>query len=296
VAGALGLALVVLTVVFLLFSVLPSDPIRNALGVNASEDAVASLRRELGYDRPLPERYARFIADTARLDFGRSIDTRQAVRPMVTEAMGRTMLIGALALGVAILVSLTLTVVAFLAGRPVERGVVVVCRALTSVPSLIVAIFAGLAVYSLCGGFTGAGVRSSVGIVAALAVYPACSLAEIGVTEASRVRDASFAVAARSLGADEPIVLARCVLPVVLTSWLGQLSNLAATIVVSSTVFEVVFSQPGVGSLMARAVRQNDLPVMQAVALVSVLAFLMVDALFDRVLLPRVAVHVRSTA
>lgn len=296
VASALGLVLFVVTAIFVLFSVLPSDPIRNALGVNASEDAIASLRRELGYDRPLPERYAQFIADTVRFNLGRSVHTRQPVRPMVMDAMGITVRNGAAALSVSVLLSLSLTAVAFLTGRKVERGIVLACRVFTSVPSMIVAIVVGVTVYWLLGGLGDGGLRASIGIVAALAAYPTCSLAEIGVSEASRVRHAGFVTAARSFGMNEPSVFVRCVLPVILTSWMGQVSNLAATIIVSSTVFEVVFSLPGLGSLLARAVTQNDLPVMQAVAIVTVLAFLFVDILFDRVLLPRVAVNVRGTA
>jgi len=294
-ASALGLVLVVLTTVFLVFSVLPSDPIRNALGVNASEVAIAALRTELGYDRPLPERYARFIASAVQLDFGRSVHTRQPVRPMVIEAMGITARNGAIALGASVLVSFSLTAVAFLTNRRVERGIVFLCRVLTSVPSLIVAIVVGMMAYSLLGSFAEGGARATLGIIAAIAVYPICSLAEIGVSEAARVRHAGFVAASRCFGMSESSIFVRCVLPVVLTSWMGQLSNLAASIIVSSTVFEVVFSLPGLGNLLARAVVKNDLPVMQGIAVAIVLIFLGVDAIFDRVLLPRVAVNLKGT-
>jgi len=293
-ACVLGLILFVLTTVFLVFSVLPSDPIRNALGVNASEEAIASLRTELGYGRPLPERYVRFIASAVQLDFGRSVHTRQPVRPVVIEALGITARNGAIALGTSVLVSLSLTAVAFLTNRKVERGIVLLCRAFTSVPSLIVAIVVGMMAYSLLGSFAEGGARATLGIIAAIAVYPICSLAEIGVSEAARVRHAGFVAASRSFGMSEPSIFVRCVLPVVLTSWMGQVSNLAASIIVSSTIFEVVFSLPGLGNLLVRAVVQNDLPVMQGIAVVIVLTFLGIDAVFDRLLLPRVAVNLKG--
>lgn len=295
-ARVLGLIMFVLTTVFLVFSVLPSDPIRNALGVNASEEAVASLRRELGYDRPLAERYARYVAGAVQLDFGRSVQTRQPVRPMVVEALAVTARNGALALGISAAVSLALTAITFLTNRRMERGVVLVCRVLTSVPSLIVAIVVGVVAYSLLGGFAEGGVRATLGIIAAIAVYPTCSLTEIGVSEAARVQQASFVAASRSFGMSEPSVFVRCILPVILTSWMGQVSNLAASMIVSATVFEVVFSLPGLGNLLARAVIQNDLPVMQGIAITIILTFLGVDACFDRVLLPRVAVNSRGAA
>ncbi|HKX31642.1 MAG TPA: hypothetical protein VJ302_28395, partial [Blastocatellia bacterium] len=68
VAKTLGLLLMVLTISFFVFSVLPSDPIRNALGFYASEERVTMMRRELGYDRPLAERYFRFVKGVFQLD------------------------------------------------------------------------------------------------------------------------------------------------------------------------------------------------------------------------------------
>lgn len=289
--SAVFLVLIVLSIVFAAFSALGSDPIRGALGVNASEEAVASLRQELGYDRPIGERYVRFLLDSVRLDFGRSIQTRQPVRPMLLEALYITLRNGVIALGVSVLVSIGLIAASFLAGQRTERAIVLACRAFTSVPSIVVAIASGTVIYTLLGGFGTGSAASIAGIVAALAVYPACSLAEIGVTEASRLQRSTFVAAARSLGMSEPSILLRCVFPVILTGWSGQISNLVASIAVMAAVFEVVFSTPGVGSLLARSVMNNDLPVMKGVAVTVVLLFLVVDAVFDRLLLPRLGVH-----
>ncbi len=293
---ALGILLTVLTIVFVVFSVLPSDPVRNALGVNASEGAVTALRHELGYDRPLVERYVQFITDVARLDFGRSLHSRRQVRPMVFEALFITLRIGVLALLLSMLISLGLTALAQLTNRTIERGVVFTCRLLTSVPSLVMAITAGVLLLWFLGGFADAGLRATAGAVAAIAVYPTFSLTEIGVVASSRVQQASFVLAARSYGMSELAVFSRCIIPTVVTSWLGHVSNLAAMILVSSAVFEVVFSLPGLGDLLARSVIRNDLPVVQGVSVVIVVGFLAIDALFNQVLLPRFSVYSGGSA
>ncbi len=294
--GASLLILVVLTIVFVAFNALGSDPVRNALGVNASESAVASLRHELGYDRPVLDRYLRFIVDAVRLDFGRSIHSRQPVRPMLLDALYLTLRNGLTALGVSVVVSLGLTALAFSTGPKVERAIVVACRVLTSVPSIVVAVVIGTVIYVALGGFAGSSGLAIAGVVAAIAVYPTCSLGEIGVVEVSRLRQATFVTAARAMGMSEPAILFRCIMPVILTSVMGHVSNIVASIAVVSAVFEVVFSLPGIGSLLARSITQNDLPIMQGVAVVIVILFLTIDAVFDRLLLPRLGVYVGRAA
>lgn len=292
-AATVALVLFLLTVVFVIFSALPSDPVRNALGTNASEEAVRMLRRDLGYDQPIGERYVRFLAGAVRLDFGRSIHSRREVRPMVVEALAITARNGAGALCASALMSIVLAVVARMS-MTAERGILFVCRLFTSIPSLIVAIAAGVAAYGLMGGFAGGDLRAMVGIVAALAVYPTCSLAEIAIGEARRVERCTFVTAARSFGMSEPMIFVRCILPAILTSWVGHVSNVAASIFVSSSVFDAVFSLPGIGHLLAQSVVQNDLPVVQGLIIVIIVGFLAVDALFDRVLLPRLATYGRA--
>ncbi len=294
VATGIGLFLFVSTVAFIVFSVLPTDPVRNALGMNASEEAVQSLRQQLGYDRPMAKRYVRFLVGSLQLDFGRSIHSRRPVGAMIVEGLATTGRNGAIGLCLAAFLSLMLVVVAW-SWRRIEHALVLLCRLLTSIPSLILAVTAGVVAYSMLGGFGTGGYREVVGVVTALAVYPTCSLAEIAIGESRRAERCSFVTAARSFGMSERAVFARCVLPAILTSWAGHVSNLAASIFVSSAVVDAVFSLPGIGHLLVQAVIHNDLPVVQGVIVVVIAGFLGVDLLFDRLVLPRLAVHVGST-
>lgn len=289
-AATVGLVLVLLTVVFGVFSVLPSDPVRNALGANASEDAVRTLRRSLGYDRPIGERYVRFLAGAVQLNFGQSIHSRREVGVMLLEGLEITARNGAGALCAGALASLALALVARL-NRAVEGGTLFLCRFLTSIPSLVVAVTTGVAAYGLLGGFGGGGTRATMGVVAALAAYPMCSLTEIAIREARQVERCTFVTTARCIGMSESTVFLRCILPAILTSWAGQVSNVAASIFVSASVFDAVFSLPGIGHLLVQSIVQNDLPVVQGLIIVIILGFLGIDALFGRLILPRLATH-----
>lgn len=59
----LGVALGVITVVFLLFNILPGDPARMMLGQRTDRTTLESIRRELGLDRPVPLQYLKYLND-----------------------------------------------------------------------------------------------------------------------------------------------------------------------------------------------------------------------------------------
>ena len=78
--GSLLLVLLILTmVVFLIQSVLPADPVRAAVGGQATQEVVDAKRHELGYDQPLPQQYVNFLGDVVQGDFGDSLRTRRPV-------------------------------------------------------------------------------------------------------------------------------------------------------------------------------------------------------------------------
>jgi peptide/nickel transport system permease protein len=74
-------------VVFAFMSILPGDPARVALGVQASQEAVEATRTEFGLDRPLPVQYAEWAGGLLRGDFGQSYVTRALIGPQVLDRL-----------------------------------------------------------------------------------------------------------------------------------------------------------------------------------------------------------------
>src|SRR5918996_1536258 len=62
---------------------LPGDPARVALGVNASDEAVAELNRQFGLDRPLPTQYFDWLGGVLRGDFGMLDVSKADIRPQI---------------------------------------------------------------------------------------------------------------------------------------------------------------------------------------------------------------------
>src|SRR6478609_8031950 len=84
-------ALVVLFAVslltFLLTSLLPGDPARAMLGLNATDEGIAQLRHDMQLDKPLPERYVSWLDRVAHGDLGRSYLSRRVVSDTLQSAV-----------------------------------------------------------------------------------------------------------------------------------------------------------------------------------------------------------------
>jgi ABC-type dipeptide/oligopeptide/nickel transport system permease component len=76
----------VVIVTFLLTRALPGDPAAYFAGPAATKEAIEQIRVKLGFDRPLPEQFVRYIGDLARGDLGNSLTTGQ---PVVSEIRNR---------------------------------------------------------------------------------------------------------------------------------------------------------------------------------------------------------------
>src|ERR687891_565724 len=76
----------VVAVTFVISPVIPADPVRLVAGDTATPEQVEALRRQLGFDRPLPVQLAVYVTRLARGDMGQSLFT---ARPIADDLLGR---------------------------------------------------------------------------------------------------------------------------------------------------------------------------------------------------------------
>ena len=76
--------------IFALTELLPGDPAAIALGETATPESVAAMRHEMGLDRPLPERYVRWLTAALQGDLGRST-TGKSVTDLITASAPPTL-------------------------------------------------------------------------------------------------------------------------------------------------------------------------------------------------------------
>lgn len=100
-------------IVFLMITLTPGDPVDIMLsGQNASPEQVAALRRDMGLDRSLPERFLAFLGNAVQGDFGLSFFHRRPVTTVIAERLPATIELTLVALIIALVVAIPLGVLA----------------------------------------------------------------------------------------------------------------------------------------------------------------------------------------
>ena len=105
-AGIFIVSLVVSSmIVFAFMAILPGDPARVALGIGASDDAVAAMRTQFGLDQPLTSQYLQWAGGLARFDFGNSYISGAAIGPQISDRLAVTLWLVVTAMVIAVVVA-----------------------------------------------------------------------------------------------------------------------------------------------------------------------------------------------
>lgn len=115
--GALGVLVALVTVVFVLQTAVPGDPVRASVGVNASREVVEAERNRLGLDRPLPVQYVSYLSQAVRGQFGESLRTGRDVRVDIGAFLPATLELAAFSMLLAALGGLLIGIVAVVWSR-----------------------------------------------------------------------------------------------------------------------------------------------------------------------------------
>jgi ABC-type dipeptide/oligopeptide/nickel transport system permease component len=284
--------LLVVTLVFIAMRVLPGDPAVAALGDMATPDQLAQYRARMGLDAALPVQYVSFLWHMLRLDFGRSYVTDRSVLgeilanlPYTLELTLASMLIGG-AVGIpAGVLSAT------------RRGgwIDYVARGLSlagfcipdfTLGAFLLVLFAlKLDLFPIMGGGT------RPGDVLYHLVLPSCTLGLVMAGFTSRLtRSAMLEVlgkdyvrTARAKGASPLRVVYKHALRNALIPVTTGFGIYVLTLLSGSIAIELVFSRPGLGSLLVTGILARDYPVVQASLVVFALFVVGVNLAMDLV-------------
>lgn len=284
IAGIAASALAVLwgaaTLAFLAFRVIPGDPVSVMLGPQAqvSEAVKNSIRTELGLDRPPWEQYLTFIGRLARGDLGESYQLRMPVTEVIGRQFGATLQLSALALVIAVVLALAVTVlVRGQVGRAVAAGVelVVLSSPVFWIGLVLLSVFAfGL------GWFPVSGARNPATIVlpaVTLALPVAALLGQVlrdGLIQAERM---PFAETVRARGADPVWFTLRHGLRHGGAGAITLAAYLTGSVLGGAVLVETVFARPGLGRVTLSAIGNRDLPVITGIILLSAIVFVCVN-------------------
>jgi len=278
--------------IWLLLSILPGDPIAGLLAPDASAADRARLEAEMGLDRPLPIRYAMWMGEIVRGDFGYSPFRRRDVSELIGAAWQNTAILA----GVSAVFGLSLgiaagTVAGVYRGTWIDRVVTGASIVGLSVPSFWIAILL-LIVFSAQLQMLPAGgigkLSDGLFVYSKHLVMPVVAGSLITIAITARVARASivetfqaeFVDLLRAKGLKEWQVLMHvgknAISPVLTTSGL-QVGYLLG----GSVLIETIFSWPGLGQLVFNAISARDLAVVQATTLVIAVTFVLLNLAVD---------------
>ena len=131
----------VATVVFVIVRLVPADPAVLIAGDTATPEQLASLRKEMGLDLPMPVQYAQFLGSAVVGDFGDSYRQSAPALGLIAEALPNTALLAFLACVLALVTSLPLGLLAALrAGRPTDRAISIGSITIQALPGFWVGV------------------------------------------------------------------------------------------------------------------------------------------------------------
>ena len=280
-------------VVFAVLQVVPGDPARLMLGMNASAEQVDLLRSQLGLNDPLVLRYLHWAGGLLTLDFGRSYTYSVPVIDLVRERLVVSLPLALIALALSTIIAIPVGV--FSASRHGRAGDTIAmgtAQVGVAIPNfwfalLLIYLFAVWLRWVPAGGFPGwkAGVwpalKALILPAVALALPQAAILARVTRQALVEVLSEDYIRTARAKGMPWRAVLWRhalrnALIPVVTIMGLQFAFLLAGTIIV-----ENIFYLPGLGRLVIQAITQRDLIVVESVVMLLVAAVIAINLLVD---------------
>ncbi|MGW6055518.1 ABC transporter permease [Streptomyces sp. NPDC055189] len=291
--SALGTLVLSSLLVFFAVQALPGDVAAQILGRDATASAVAELHAKLHLDQPAAQRYAEWVGGVIHGDFGTSLVSGRPIGDEVGPYLRNSLLIAVVTIAFAVTGSLLLGIVAGLwRDRWPDTVISTLCLIGMSVPEFAVASVLVL-VFSVTVPVLPAvvlyGPEASVGQLlpaiwlpaTVLAVGMAAYIVRMARSSVIDVLASEYVTTARLKGLSSWRVVTRHALPSALSPILHVLALSVAWLVGGVAVVENVFNYPGIGLLTLEAVHNRDLPVLQAIALISAVVYVVVNLAAD---------------
>jgi peptide/nickel transport system permease protein len=292
---ALGVLLLwaVSVLIFAGTQILPGDVATAMLGQQATPEAIANIRAELGLDRPAYVRYADWLSHAVRGDFGKSYTNRQDIATNIGRRFGNTLFLATAAAAIAVPLAIILGVLAVRFRNTLfDRFLSIVTLSTVSLPEffagyLLILLFA----VKLHWFPSTATIRGTMDLEARLyaIALPCLTLVLVVVGHMMRmtraailnVLSSAYIETAELKGLSPSRIIWRHALPNALAPIVNVVALNLAYLVVGVVVVEVIFVYPGMGQYMVDHVAKRDVPVVQACGLVFATVYIVLNLIAD---------------
>ena len=302
--AAIPTLLVVAVTIFFLIRCIPGSPARNMLGDDATPEEVALMEEKLGLDKPVVLQFFQWIGNAMKGDLGDSIYYNQPVLSLILERMEPTILLVCYGMVIAIILGVTLGVIAALNhNKLLDQLCMTVSIFGISMPgfwlgmnlmillAVNVSLLPSQGYVSVAEGGLGQTLYYLTLPALAMGLQRAASVARVTRSSMLDVLDNDYIRTARSKGLKEGTIIFLHALKNAANPIITQLGISIAHLMGGSVVIEKLFNIPGVGRLAFDSISRRDYPTIQGhvlfVAVVYVGINLIIDLLY-KVFDPRI--------
>ncbi|MCZ4316637.1 ABC transporter permease [Comamonadaceae bacterium G21597-S1] len=281
-----------MTLLITLSSIVPGDPAAVLLGPQATPEASQRFIEEMGLDQPVHVRIGRFFVQVLQGDLGSDIVSGRSVASMIGEVLPYTLILTAVAIGIAVLTGIPLGIFAAThRGSWLDNLLAFMSVAFIAVPGFVIAIFL-LLVFAIwldwlpvlgasrSGDFWDE-VQRMVLPAIALALGWVGFIARLVRTSMLEVMGEPYIRTSRAYGLSERMITYKYALKNACIPTITILGMGIGRLLGGAVLIEIVFARPGLGRLIYGAISDRNYPVVQGAVLVVVVVFVLVNLVVD---------------
>ncbi|MFJ7936695.1 ABC transporter permease [Sporosarcina sp. NPDC096371] len=253
-----------ITLVFFIIR-LSGDPTYLYMPDDATEEMAEQFREQLGFNRPLIVQYGSFLADVAKGDFGESLMYRQDALSMVLAKIPATFQLAFFALFIAIAVAIPLGVIsAYKQNTIYDRigtGITVLGQAIPGFWLGLLLILVFSVTFKMLPSGGGGSIIHLILPAVTLAAHSAARFARFTRSTMLDVLRKDYIRTVKSTGAPVFSILYKYALKNTLIPIITIAALDLGVLVGGAVIIESVFSWPGLGQLLIKALMGRDFPV-----------------------------------
>lgn len=285
--------LVVSVVVFLLMFLTPGDPVTILLGEEASEETIAQVKNELGYDLPIYTQFWNWFSGLFVGDFGYSIFFDAPVLTVFIEHLQPTISLAILSQIIAIIIALSLgTIAAKKQGSAVDHSLSTLSVLGISIPSFLMGLFLVLLFAVQLQWLPVAGYRPiENGLLEHIEylILPAIALGTMQAGLIMRmtrssvldVMKAQYIKTAKAKGVHHNNITFKHALKNAFLPILTVIGESFGSLITGAAVVETVFNIPGLGQLIVNSISRRDFIAIQGSILMMTIMYVMLNLVVD---------------
>lgn len=303
----------VVSLIFVLFNILPGDPARMMLGQNADQESIDLLHKELGLDKPLGIRYLRYLNDLSPVgvdhegnfgfklpELGRSYQSDRSVSSILAEAFPNTILLALVSITMAFVLGVLFgSVAAIYKDTWIEKAILLITSLGMSLPSFFAAILIAWIFAFLLADYTGLSMFGSLyGVddfgrgeyvdlkniilpAVTLGIRPLSVICELTKSTMKEVLQQDYIRTAKAKGLSMFRIIKNHALRNTLNPVVSSISSWFASLLAGAVFVEYIFDWKGVGVVIVDSLEKYDFPVLMGTLIVICIMLVIINILTD---------------